>query len=405
MKILFLSQWFQPEPMFKGMPFVRELKKRGHEVEVITGFPNYPTGKLYPGYKLQLIKIERFEGVKIVRTFLYPSHDKNKIKRILNYLSFSISASLLGPFLLSKPDVIYVYHPPITIIIPALILKMIFSVPVVLDIQDMWPDTLKSTGMLCSEYILKLLDFFCRLSYKLVDKIVVLSPGFKKLLIKRGVKEKKIEVIYNWCEENSILNYSSNNKEEKLNNNNFYVVYAGNLGLAQALETILKAAKIIRGEAPNIKFLFIGTGTEEMKLKQLAKANKLDNVYFYPYVPPDKMGEFISKADIMLVHLKKDPLFEITIPSKTQAYMAYGKPILMCVSGDAADLVKNAKAGITAEPENESEIANAIQKLYYEKRDVLNGYGKVGKNYYMEYLSLNVGVTKFEKLFTELINK
>ncbi|MFA5276610.1 MAG: glycosyltransferase family 4 protein, partial [Candidatus Omnitrophota bacterium] len=201
MRILLLSQWFQPELSFKGLPFARELSMLGHEVQVLTGFPNYPGGRIYDGYKIKFFQREMLEGIPVFRVPLYPSHDNNPLRRIANYASFAFSAASLGIFGIKRPDVIHAYHPPATIGLPALFLHMAYHAPFVYDIQDLWPDTLAATGMVNNKLILRLVGKWCNLIYSQAAKIVVLSPGFKEELIKRGVSEHKIEVIYNWCEE------------------------------------------------------------------------------------------------------------------------------------------------------------------------------------------------------------
>ena len=204
MRILILSQWYDPEPTFKGLLFAKKLSKLGHSVDVLTGFPNYPGGKLYDGYKIKFFHREVIDGIPVIRVPLYPSHDSNSIKRILNYTSFALSASLPGFFLVKRPDVIYVYHPPATIGLPALFLHLLHRAPFVYDIQDIWPDTLAATGMMDNKVALWLVNKWCRFIYSQAAKIVVLSPGFKEILIKRDVPDHKIEVIYNWCEDSQI---------------------------------------------------------------------------------------------------------------------------------------------------------------------------------------------------------
>jgi glycosyltransferase involved in cell wall biosynthesis len=404
MRILLLTQWFQPEPAIKGLPFAKALAKKGHVVEVLTGFPNYPGGKLYPGYKLSMFKTEYRDGIRIIRTFLYPSHSNSRIGRFLNYLTFALSAMFLGPIFIKKPDIIYVYHPPVTIMLPATVLKLIYRIPVVIDIQDMWPDTLKATGMVNSQNLINIIGVFCKLFYNLADHIVVLSPGFKNILRNRGVLEDKISVIYNWCDEESILNGGNRfeyygQKKDK----HFKVVYAGNLGKAQALETIIEAAKIINQISSDIKFLLIGDGTQRKHLIDLAKKLKVDNIEFIPFVPLNKIDAYLSEADVLLVHLKNDPLFSITIPSKTQAYMAIGKPIVMAVNGDASNLIKKANAGICIEPQNPEALAEAIMVLSKYDCDELRELGSSARTFYLKELSLDAGVNKFINLFQELI--
>ena len=196
-KVLLVTQWFDPEPTFKGLLFAKELSKRGFDVEVLTGFPNYPGGKIYSGYKLKFFQKEIHDGVRVIRLPLYPSHDKNKIGRILNYLSFAISASIYGVLFAKKPSLIYAYHPPLTTGLAALIIKFFRRAPVVYDIQDIWPDSLSATGMINNKSILKVISWLCNRVYSSVDKIVVLSEGFRKKLVDRNVPSSKIKLIFN----------------------------------------------------------------------------------------------------------------------------------------------------------------------------------------------------------------
>ena len=198
-RILYITQWFDPEPMSRGLSFAEKLRQKGFDFEILTGFPNYPLGKIYKGYTLKLFQKETLNKFLINRVFLYPSHDKSSLRRAMNYISFAISATLFGIFKIKRPKVIYAYHPPLTVGICAVILKLYFRVPLIYDIQDMWPDTLKATGMLSNKFIIKIIYYLCKLVYSLSDEIIVLSPGFKRLLIKRGVSSKKINVIYNWA--------------------------------------------------------------------------------------------------------------------------------------------------------------------------------------------------------------
>ena len=396
-----LTQWFNPEPFYKGVSFAQEIVKMGHEVEILTGFPNYPGGKLYEGYKVKLFQREIIDGIPIIRVPLYPSHDNNAIKRILNYTSFAVSASLPGFFLVKRPDVIYVYHPPVTIGLPALFLHLLHRSPFVYDIQDLWPDTLKATGMMDNRIAMWMIEKWCRFLYSQAAKIVVLSPGFKKMLIRRGVSEHKIEVIYNWCDED-YLEFGVRNEDlaYKLGmDGRFNVVFAGTMGKAQALDTVLEAALLLRDKLPKLQFVFVGGGIDADRLKKKAIKQGLTNVRFLARRPPNEIGDILNLADVLLVHLKNDSLFRITIPSKTQAYMAAGRPILMGVKGDAAALVEKAGAGLTCRPEDPQDIANVVARLYNMSREELALMGDNGRKFYKQELLFRIGVRRFEKIF------
>ncbi|MCG4455171.1 glycosyltransferase family 4 protein [Pseudomonas sp. MMS21-TM103] len=401
-RVLLLTQWFEPEPTFKGMDFARELIRQGFDVEVVTGFPNYPGGKIYPGYSLKWLQRELIDGVQVTRVPLYPSHDQGAVGRVLNYVSFAASSLFYGLFAAKRPDVIYAYHPPLTMGITAVLIRLFRRVPVVYDIQDMWPDTLRATGMFSNEKALYVVSRVCDWVYRRADQLVVLSPGFKRLLIERGVPAVKIEVIYNWCAEDSLTDPQGVVPAAFLGKDKFRILFAGNMGKAQALDAVLRAAELLQQQAPDLTFVFLGGGVEVRRLQQLAADESLSNVTFLPPVPMTEVGNYLNAADVLLVHLKKDPLFTITIPSKTQAYMAVGKPILMAVNGDAADLVRDSGCGQIAESENPQAIADAALSLMQAGSDERNAMAINSRRFYQEKLSLSVGAGRFGQIFKKL---
>ena len=403
-RILLITQWFDPEPTFKGILFAKELVSRGFEVEVITGFPNYPGGTLYDGYRVKFIQKEVIDGVLVTRVPLFPSHDKSKLGRVFNYLSFAFSSLIYGLFFSKRADVIYAYHPPLTVGISALIIKLFRRVPVVLDIQDMWPDTLKATGMISNSRLLGSVSKVCNFIYSGVTKIVVLSPGFKDLLIDRGVPENKIEIIYNWADEDVLRTKTGERPQDIVSIKGFKVLYAGNVGQAQGLDVVLDAALLLKDDVPNIHFLVLGRGLKLDDLKRREKELNLGNVHFFPAVGMEKVGSFLGSADALLIHLNSDPLFEITIPGKTQAYMAVGKPIIMGVSGDASNLVSRADCGVCFEPEDSVALAEAAKGLMLLDSTDIQRLGKNAERFYNENLSVMVGVNSFEKVFNEVID-
>ncbi|AMK30011.1 glycosyltransferase family 4 protein [Pseudomonas mosselii] len=401
-RVLLLTQWFDPEPTFKGLVFARELVARGFDVEVLTGFPNYPGGKLYPGYRMRLIQREVIDGVKVTRLPLYPSHGQSGLGRVLNYASFAASSLLYGLFGARRPDVIYAYHPPLTVGLSAAFIRLLRRVPVVYDIQDMWPDTLRASGMFSNEKAIALVGRVCDWVYRRVDQLVVLSPGFKRLLIERGVTAEKIDVIYNWCAEDMICAPTAPAPSGFPPPGRLRVLFAGNMGKAQALDALIDAAGLLKAAAANVTLVMLGGGVEVTRLRALVEERDLDNVVFLPAVPMDQVGPYLANADALLVHLKQDPLFTITIPSKTQAYMAAGRPILMAVEGDAAALVRESGCGVVAEWENPQALATAIQTMCELDADQRQVMGENGRAYYLQHLSLAAGVTRFAEHFQRL---
>ncbi len=401
-RVLLLSQWFDPEPTFKGLVFARELVRQGFEVEVVTGFPNYPGGKVYPGYKIRWLQRELIDGVRITRVPLFPSHDQSATKRILNYLSFAFSALIYGLFMVRRVDLIYAYHPPLTVGITASILRLIRRIPVVYDIQDMWPDTLRATGMLNNALALSVVGVVCNWVYLIVDHIVVLSPGFNRLLLKRGVPKAKLSVIYNWADEFSLKAKMGDLHSTFPESEKFRILFAGNMGKAQALETVLQAAEFLQQKCSRVCWVLIGGGVELDYLKAETRRRHLHNVVFLPAVSMSEIGGYLLAADALLVHLRKDPLFEITIPSKTQAYMAVGKPLIMAVQGDAAELVQQSGGGLIVESENPQALAHAAETMANTSNDALAMMGQHAQVYYQQHLALTVGVQRFGELFKQI---
>jgi putative colanic acid biosynthesis glycosyltransferase WcaI len=406
-KILLLSQFFDPEPGFKGLYLAKALRDRGHEVVVLTGYPNYPDGKLYAGYRIKPFAIETKEGVKIIRVALYPSHNRSSLMRAANYLSFMVSSVFGGLFLTGKPDIIYCYHPPATSGLAAALLSKAKGVPFVYDIQDLWPDSVATTGMVRSGFVLSLIRAVCEIVYRSASHIAVLSPGFRNELIRRGIPPAKVSVIYNWCDEASLAVRKSPRAEIVLKKmeGRFNITYAGNMGMAQSLDTVLEAAASLQRDYPRIQFNFIGGGIDKARLQKLAAARNLPNVVFFRRLDPSEIGPVLGSSDVLLAHLKHAPLFTITIPSKIQTYLYAGKPILSALEGDAADLLLKAKAGIVCAPENPDELAKCAVRFYRMSEEERLAMGTSGQRFYHTELNMAKAVEQFEKVFGEAVSR
>ena len=258
---------------------------------------------------------------------------------------------------------------------------------------------------LINNKILNVIGAVCKLVYRSVDHIVVLCPGFKKMLIERTVPEHKISIIYNWCDEQGLTQAQPAKVEyQQVMQNRFNIVFAGNMGKAQALDTILEVAKKVQN-IQDIQFVFVGGGTETERLKQRLTTENISNTVFIPRMPMAEVGGILKLSNLLLVHLKKDPLFEITVPSKTQAYMAMGKPVLMAVAGDAADLVRRAECGCVAISEDVESIQQAILKIYHLSASEQLQMGLNAHNFYLQELSLESGVLNFVTIFEKVSRK
>lgn len=379
MKILILTQWYLPEPAILLQELAQTLQGLGHEVTVLTGFPNYPSGNVYPGYRISVWQKEKVAGVPVVRVPLYPNHGQSGLKRIFNYVSFALSSSCLGPFLVSRPDAIFVYHPPLTVGLPAFWLSRLWRVPFVYQVQDMWPETLSATGMLTNKRALGWISTFARWVYSKAAAICVISPGFQQNLLDKGVAADKLHMISNWID---TAVYRPVPPNVALANDlglegKFNVMFAGNIGKAQGLQVVIEAAQLL-SDLPAVQFVIVGDGVALPELQSLAKQKKLTNVRFLGRYPELAMPELFALADVLLVHLKDDPLFRITIPHKIFTYMASGKPILAAVTGDSAEVVSNAGAGFTCQPENPEALALAVREFYHMPQTERDCMGQSG---------------------------
>ncbi len=390
MRILILSQWFQPEPHFKGLEFALALRDLGHEVEVLTGFPNYPGGIVYPGYRVRLMQRETMEGIVVTRGYLFPSHDQSALRRIANYVSFAVSTTLLA-LPRRRPDVVYVYTPPMTAALAAVALRLFRRVPFVCDIQDLWPDTLAATGMVGNRRILAAVGWWTSFVLRRATRIVVLSDGFKRRLVERGIATP-IRVVPNWAPPGIVAGARDIPACPAPSDGVFTILFAGNMGKAQALDTVIEAARILRDRAARIRFVMVGGGVEVEALKERAGDLIPETMVFHPARHPSQMADLFATADALLVHLRDDPLFDITIPSKTQAYLAIGRPILLGVRGDAARMVEEAGAGLVFPPENGTALADMAQRLAAMPESERAAMGAAGRRFYDDRLAFGIGV-------------
>ena len=396
MKILMLSQFFEPEPRFKGLSLAQALRARGHEVEILTGFPNYPTGEVFPGYKIRPWTRETMAGIRVNRVALYPSHDRSAVRRAANYLSFGTSAALLGPWLVRRPDVIHVYNLP-TLGPAAGLIRALRGARIVLDLQDLWPESVAGSGMMGNKVLLQVLERWCRAEYHRPDRLSVQSPGFMRNLIGRGVPPENIDVVYNWCDESALRMPVPDPAlaRQLAFTGRFNVTFAGTIGIMQALDCAIAAARRLLTTAPEVLFTFVGSGVDVDRLRQLAHG--LPNVQFLPHRPASEVAGILAISDVLLVHLKDDPLFSITIPSKTQAYLYAGKPILCGLRGDAADLVRQAGAGLCFTPEDPESLASGVLAMRDLGESARRSMGESGSSYYRRHLSFEQGVLRTER--------
>lgn len=408
-KVTLITQWFPPEPAYLWKDLALELKKYGHEVTVITAFPNYPTGKIYKGYKQSLTHTEEMDGIKVIRLPVYPDRSSSFIKRGASYISFAMSVAVVGSFRLPKSDIYLCYSPPLTVGFIVSLLATIRRVPFILNIQDLWPDTLISTGMIREGFLTRMIGRSAKWIYKRSKGIVVLSEGFKKHLVNLGVDENKIVYISNWGSENNseLINGDIPNNHRKqfgIKADDKIITFAGNLGPAQGLETVVEAAELLQAHQ-QIKFLFVGDGMSLVSLQDSTAKKNLKNIIFTGRVDYVVMDEIYETSDVLLIHLKKDSLFEITIPHKLLTYLATGKPIVSAVDGEVNAIVKKSNSGFFSESEDAATLAKNIFIACNLSNTELGKIKRESKNYFNSHFTKKVLVEKWNQLIEKCISK
>ena len=401
MKILFIGQYFPPE-MGALASRISELSEawseEGCQVTVLTGFPNYPSGVVPIEYKDKIRKVvykEKKNGYVVVRTWLTTLSNDRPAARVLGYLSFFISSIFTGLFL-PRPDVIIASSPPLTVGLSGWLISKIRRIPYVFEIRDLWPESITASGVSSKNSLLiRGLRWMAEFLYRNTGHIVVVSPAFKTLLANdHQVSEGNITNIPNGVRLERFEQVTSTRhiRQDLGLEGKLIVSYIGNYGWAQGLGTVVESAKLLKGVAPEIVFLFVGGGADEEKLKAAVLESNLQNVVFIPQQPQKAIPEYIQASDICLVPLRDEPVFQTAIPSKMFEYMAGSRPVILGVKGQALKILDEAKAGIAVAPENPSELAEAIRSLSGDKmlRDQLgqNGREFVSKNYNRQELAM-----------------
>ena len=395
---------YKPEPCdTRTSQLAQGLAELGHESTALTSFPNYPFGKIYDGYKQRIRQNETIEGVNVVRVPMIPDHSMSKKKRALSYLSFGFSAALLGTFFTKRPDLIWIHHPPLTTGIAGYLLSKVKRVPYVFEIHDLWPETLMSTGMIKEGRVTRTIRKVCHFLHSRAKAVIVTSPGMKDHLAAQGLASGKIHVLPQWAptESDPAQRHLAFGVEKGLTGK-FNVMFTGNLGLAQGLDTVIDAAARLR-DLKDVQIVLVGAGVELARLQDRAANEGIDNVKFVGQVNREDVRYYLAWADGLLVHLKRDPLFESTIPGKTQVYLAEGRPLLCGVAGDTANLVSSSNAGLCFEPEDSSSMADAIRNLHGMTSQERDGMGVNARGAYERYFSRKMLIARYETLFNVVL--
>jgi len=397
MRILILTQYFPPEvgaPQIRLSAFARELKRLGHEVEVVTGLPNHPTGRIFPEYRGKFYVREEWEGITVHRVWLYPSTGAG-LKRMLNYLSFTLT-SLWGLLKAQRPDYIFVESPPLFLSLPAWVSSRLWRVPFIFNVADLWPDSVKELGLMSNRFLLGIAEWLEAWSYKRAAYVTAVTEGIQDVLInEKHVPPAKVLFLPNGVDISIFQSTKTINAnippslKDALYGGNA-IVYAGTIGFAQCLDVAIKAAEqLLQAGYEALKFIFVGDGSAKKALSELVTRKGLKNIVFAEPVPYEDIAAVYASSFAGLATLCNKPIFEGARPSKLLTIMASGKPIIYSGSGEGARLVEEAKAGLVVPPEDPGALAEAVKKLA-ENPKLAEELGRNGRRYVEEHLSWDV---------------
>lgn len=364
MRLLVVSQYFWPEN-FRINDLVAEFVRRGHQVTVLTGVPNYPDGKVFPAYRNAAAMFARYEGAEVVRVPMF-ARGKGGIRLMLNFATFAISATVLGLWKLRGRDfeAVFAYEPsPITVGVPAVALRAVKRAPLVFWVLDLWPETLEAIGVVRSPFILRSVSRLVSFIYKRCDLILAQSKSFVPQIKKYASDSARVEYFPSWAEMLFDVDQAVAAPEVQVQSGSFNVMFAGNIGDAQDFPAILAAAEILKAHQ-SIRWLIVGDGRMAQWVADEIQRRGLEEcVHMLGRYPVERMSSFFKHADALLVSLKNEPIFSMTIPGKLQSYLAAGVPVLAMLNGEGADVVRNAAAGLTCNAGDYKELAKAVLDL------------------------------------------
>jgi colanic acid biosynthesis glycosyl transferase WcaI len=394
-KILYVSQYYPPEmgaPAARAAELSRHWARMGHDVTVLTGFPNHPTGVVPEQWRSRLRGLlykENVDGVRVVRTWLWPLPNRKTHERIRSYASFFFSSAISG-LDLEKPDVVIASSPQLLVPLSGWWLAWWKRVPFVFEVRDLWPESLAAVGAGGEGTVLhRTLGAITRFLYRRANHIVVVTPAFKDHLIRHWqVPEAKISIVENGVETDLFCaDPAASEVRGQLHlENRFLICYIGTMGMAHGLETLITAAERLQTALPAATFLLLGEGAEKQRIADLAAARGLANIRFLDQQPRERIPAYISAADVCLVMLKKNDLFKTVIPTKLLEYMACERPVIVAVDGQARQMVEAAGAGVFVEPENSDALVHAILNLAADPQR-RQRMGARGRKYIVSQLS------------------
>jgi len=405
LRIAVVTQYFHPEN-FRINDLVATLADRGHDVQVVAGYPNYPSGRFAEGDGGILPRRERALGARVTRVPLLPRASASPARLVANYLSFAVSASCLAPVLVKGPiDIVFAYQPsPATVAVPALALARRHRVPALMWVQDLWPQTLTSMGLLSSDRSQGVANALVGSLHRRMDALLVQSAAFRRPLEAQGVEPTRIHDVPNWAEDfYRPVVVPLDAPERRRIGPGFTVLFAGNLGEAQGLDTLVGAAERL-SDVPDLRWLIVGEGRRLQWLTgEIADRGLEGRVQTLGRQPPDRMPTWFALADVLVATLRSDPVYELTIPSKLQSYLACGRPVVASLDGEGARIVRQADAGETCPAGDPGELAAAVRRVYDAAPGRRIEMGLAGRAYYTQHFDRVAVIDRIEQLLIQQV--
>ena len=406
MRILIVTQYFWPE-RFRINDLARGLVQGGHEVTVLTGMPNYPAGRLFPGYGAFRPYREDHDGIAVKRVPLLPRGSSGRWRLPANYLSFALSASLLGPWRCrGRFDIIFVFQPsPISVALPAMLLRRLKGIPLFLWVLDLWPESLSATGAVSSPLVLRAVARMVRFIYRRCDRVLVSSRGFIPSVLSLSAPPDRIVYFPNWAEPvYGPTELEPDAPERTELPPGFRVIFGGNIGAAQSLETMLDAAVRLKGS--DVQWIVLGDGRRRAWLEERISELGLEScVHVLGSRPMEAMPRYFALADALLISLKRDPAFARTVPAKLQSYLASARPIVAALDGEAARIIEEAAAGLTCPAEDGRALAEAVRSLRQMGADERAAMGAGGRAYHQAHFERGAVIEGLERVMKSVVEE
>lgn len=405
MRVVIVTQYFWPED-FRVNDLAAELVRRGHEVTALTGQPSYPDRDRFRiAGRSRRPWTERWESVQVLRSPLLSRGRGQGWRLVGNFLSFAASASLVAVLRIRRADVVFVYEPsPVTVGIPAMVVKRLTGAPIVFWVQDLWPETLVATGAVRSSVALAVLRRLVRQIYRSCDRILVESRSFVDSVVANGAEPERIAYVPNWAETTyAPVEPPPNAPQRARLPDGFVVLFAGNLGTAQSLDTLVGAADRLR-DLPDIHWVVVGSGRAGHELAaEVARRGLTDRVHLLGRYPVADMSAFFSLADVLLVTLRRAPIYALTIPSKLQSYLACGRPVVGALDGAGAEVIRESGAGRTAPAEDAEGLAVVVRELRALSANERAEMGARGRTYFLEHFDRDRLLSEVEKHMLQIV--